>query len=106
MSHHVVEARSLCYDYPDGTPALRDVSFRITHGQAVAIAAALSLEPSVLALDVCSRVILLDRGAVAADGPAVEVLNDAALLQRRGLEKPLRLQACPRCSGPARGWLS
>lgn len=38
MSHHVVEARGLGYVYPDGTPALTEVSFRITHGEAVAVA--------------------------------------------------------------------
>jgi cobalt/nickel transport system ATP-binding protein len=37
MSHHIVEARDLCFAYPDGTEALRDVSFRIEHGAAVAI---------------------------------------------------------------------
>ncbi len=40
MSHHLVEARGLSYRYPDGTPALRDVSFRATHGEAVAIVGA------------------------------------------------------------------
>ncbi|MEW6756357.1 MAG: ABC transporter ATP-binding protein [Candidatus Latescibacterota bacterium] len=247
MSHHVIEARHLAFQYPDGTPALQGVSFRITHGEcvaligpngagkstlllhltgclwpsrgelrvgdvpvsrqtlphirrtvglvfqdpddqlfmptvaddlafgplnlglrgaevegriraclervgaahlrerppyrlsagekrAVAIAAVLSLGPSILALDepsshldprhrrqligllrsfehtrlvathdldlaldVCSRVILLAQGTVAADGPATDVLADGALLERHGLEKPLRLQGCPRC---------
>lgn len=37
MSHHVVEARNLCFSYPDGGEALKDISFRITHGEAVGI---------------------------------------------------------------------
>ena len=37
MSHHIVEVRNLCHVYPDGTAALNDVSFRITHGESVAI---------------------------------------------------------------------
>jgi cobalt/nickel transport system ATP-binding protein len=37
MSHHVVEVRDLHFTYPDGTEALRGVSFRLTHGEAVAI---------------------------------------------------------------------
>ena len=37
MSHHIVEVKNLCHVYPDGTSALRDVSFRITHGESVAI---------------------------------------------------------------------
>jgi cobalt/nickel transport system ATP-binding protein len=36
MSHHIVEASDLHFTYPDGTAALRGVSFRITHGQSVA----------------------------------------------------------------------
>ena len=37
MSHHIVEARDLHYTYADGTPGVRGVSFRITHGESVAI---------------------------------------------------------------------
>ncbi|HAA02305.1 MAG TPA: cobalt ABC transporter ATP-binding protein [Syntrophobacteraceae bacterium] len=37
MSHHIVEVRDLQYTYPDGNPALRGLSFRITHGEKVAI---------------------------------------------------------------------
>jgi cobalt/nickel transport system ATP-binding protein len=37
MSHHIVEARNVIYTYPDGTEALKGVTFRITHGEAVAI---------------------------------------------------------------------
>ncbi len=37
MSHHIVEARDLHYRYADGTTGIRGVSFRITHGESVAI---------------------------------------------------------------------
>lgn len=37
MSHHIVEAKQLSYTYPDGTKAINDISFRITHGESVAI---------------------------------------------------------------------
>jgi len=37
MSHHIVEVRNLKHVYPDGTIAIKDVSFRITHGESVAI---------------------------------------------------------------------
>lgn len=40
----------------------------------------------------CSRVIVLDEGKVHADGPARAVLSDAALMDRHGLEVPLRLR--------------
>lgn len=37
MSHHTVEANELHHVYPDGTAAVRGVTFRITHGESVAI---------------------------------------------------------------------
>jgi cobalt/nickel transport system ATP-binding protein len=37
MSHHIVEVKNLRHVYPDGTAALREVSFRITHGESVAV---------------------------------------------------------------------
>jgi cobalt/nickel transport system ATP-binding protein len=37
MSHHKVEIKNLQHVYPDGTVALHDVSFRIHHGESVAI---------------------------------------------------------------------
>ena len=40
MSHHIVEVKDLAYNYPDGSSALRGMSFRITHGEAVAVVGA------------------------------------------------------------------
>ena len=37
MSHHIIEVKNLQHVYPDGTIAINDVSFRITHGESVAI---------------------------------------------------------------------
>lgn len=37
MSHHIVEVDKLQHTYADGTAALRDVSFLITHGESVGI---------------------------------------------------------------------
>jgi len=37
MSHHIVEVRNLRHVYSDGTAALKDVSFIITHGESVGI---------------------------------------------------------------------
>jgi cobalt/nickel transport system ATP-binding protein len=37
MSHHIVEVRDLTYVYPDGTPGIRNISFRVIHGESVAI---------------------------------------------------------------------
>jgi cobalt/nickel transport system ATP-binding protein len=40
VSHHIVQVEDLAYTYPDGTAALQGVSFRITHGEAVALVGA------------------------------------------------------------------
>ncbi len=37
MSHHIVETNDLHYTYPDGTAGLLGISFRITHGESVAL---------------------------------------------------------------------
>ncbi|MHB8771158.1 MAG: energy-coupling factor ABC transporter ATP-binding protein [Syntrophales bacterium] len=45
-----------------------------------------------LIFDVCQRCIVIGRGTVVADGPAVEILTNAALLEANNLELPLTLQ--------------
>lgn len=37
MSHHIVAVRNLRHTFPDGTAAIQDVSFTITHGESVGI---------------------------------------------------------------------
>jgi len=52
-----------------------------------------------LVMDVCARTVVLREGRVAADGPTISIFGDSALLEACHLEKPLRLQGCPRCGG-------
>jgi cobalt/nickel transport system ATP-binding protein len=41
-----------------------------------------------LVVEVCTRVLVLDRGVIVADGPAIELLSDEALMLEHGLERP------------------
>lgn len=50
-----------------------------------------------MAYEVCARTIVLCAGQVIADGPTKEILADAELMERCGLELPLSLQNCPAC---------
>jgi len=63
MSHHLVEVKDLRYAYPDGTPALRGISFRITHGESVAVIGANGAGKSTLLLHL-NGTLLPEPGAV------------------------------------------
>jgi cobalt/nickel transport system ATP-binding protein len=45
-----------------------------------------------LVLDLCPRLLLLDGGRLAADGPADDLLADEAVMAAHGLDVPYRLR--------------
>ncbi len=52
-----------------------------------------------MALDLCTRTLILHNGTIVADDTTEKLLQDEALLMQYGLEKPLGLQKCPICAG-------
>lgn len=51
-----------------------------------------------MVLDVCSRVIVLNEGAIVADGKPKEIFGQPELLSSCRLEKPLSMQGCTVCN--------
>jgi cobalt/nickel transport system ATP-binding protein len=45
-----------------------------------------------MVLELCPRVLVLDGGRLIADGPAADLLGDAALMEAHGLEVPYSLR--------------
>jgi cobalt/nickel transport system ATP-binding protein len=80
MSHHIVEVRDLAYSYPDGTEALRGLSFRIEHGAAVAVVGANGSGKSTLLLHL-NGCVPATRGTVQI-GDTLLTRETAAIVRR------------------------
>lgn len=50
-----------------------------------------------LALDLCERTVVMNRGRIRADGATRDIFANDALLDECGLERPLSMQRCPVC---------
>ena len=69
MSHHIVQADNLSYTYPDGTLGINHVSFKITHGQSVALVGANGAGKSTLLLHLNGCLIPIEGEMKIGDSP-------------------------------------
>ncbi|MEJ2663337.1 MAG: energy-coupling factor ABC transporter ATP-binding protein [Spirochaetia bacterium] len=70
MSHHFITVKDLCYRYPEGTHALEDVSFTVTHGESVAVVGANGAGKSTLLLHL-NGLLLPTQGSINVGGTYV-----------------------------------
>lgn len=84
MSQHLVEVRGLSHVYDDGTVALHEVSFRITHGESVAVIGANGAGKSTLLMHLNGH-LQATRGEVRIGDMPVTKSNLQALRRTVGM---------------------
>lgn len=84
MSHHYIEFKNVSYEYPGGTKALDNVSFRINHGEKVALLGRNGAGKSTLLL-LTDGLLLPSEGTVDVGGIPVTKKTLTAIRQSVGL---------------------
>ncbi|MGY6549957.1 MAG: energy-coupling factor ABC transporter ATP-binding protein [Roseinatronobacter sp.] len=84
----VMQPDLLLLDEPSGALDLRERRRLIALLAGMEQAMLIASHDLELVLELCPRVILIDAGGIRADGPAREVLGDAALMDAHGQEVP------------------
>jgi cobalt/nickel transport system ATP-binding protein len=80
--------RLILYDEPSASLDLRSRRRLIEFLQQSQETLLMSTHDLELVLEVCDRVLLLDKAAIVAEGEPAEVMGDAELMKTHGLEKP------------------
>lgn len=83
MSHHFLEINGLCYSYPDGTEALKGISFRLDHGEAVGLVGANGAGKSTLLLTIAG-LVFPGSGAVNIGGTILSRKTAGAIRRHLG----------------------
>ncbi|HOW88961.1 MAG TPA: ABC transporter ATP-binding protein [Elusimicrobiales bacterium] len=84
MNRPIIEAKELCYTYPDGTAALKDISFRIAQGGSVALVGENGAGKSSL-LQHFTGCLLPSAGTLSIKGTMVEGKNLKAVRRAVGM---------------------
>jgi cobalt/nickel transport system ATP-binding protein len=84
MSHHKLEANGICFTYPDGHPAIRDLSMLITHGESVGIIGANGAGKSTLLL-LLLGIYFPEKGQIRIGDVPVTAKTLPVIRQRLGL---------------------
>lgn len=83
MSHHFLEVRDLWVSYPDGTEALRGLSFRLEHGEAVGLVGANGAGKSTTLLSLAG-LIMPHKGSVNLGGTILSKKTVGEIRRRIG----------------------
>lgn len=84
MSHHIIEVNNLTFKYPDGHQALSGITFRIEHGESVALVGANGAGKSTLLLHFVG-VLFPDEGEIRIGDVPVTKKTLPVIRQRVGL---------------------
>ncbi|MBI5142223.1 MAG: ABC transporter ATP-binding protein [Nitrospirae bacterium] len=84
MSHHIIEYDNVCHAYPDGTEALRGVTFTITHGESVGIVGANGSGKTTILLHSNGH-LLADSGEVSIGHTPITAKNRREIRKRVGI---------------------
>ena len=95
-----MQPRLIIYDEPSANLDIRARRRLIRFLQNTSETMLISAHDLELILEVCDRVLLLDEGGLIADGPPRTVMNDAALMEAHGLERPHSLTPHPHWPSP------
>lgn len=84
MSHHIIEAKDVCFTYPDGIEVLNSISFLITHGESVAIIGSNGVGKSTLLLHL-NGYFLPTKGEIEIGGYPITKKNLAIIRRSVGM---------------------
>lgn len=87
-----MKPRLIIYDEPSANLDIRSRRRLIRFIQASAETVLVSSHDLELVLEVCDRIVLLDQGAIVADGRAIDIMTSDQLMEAHGLERPHSLR--------------